>query len=326
MKLLLHFTTLSLLLNASSTNAFTCPRQTPTSIKSSSLQANNFAEEDPTNLERRQFFQNAASSAGFAFVAIASSSEKAMAAEESTGSGVQDSLNIDDFLRSGVDSGGPMGVSSQAGKSRPQTGVFLRDGTDVGRDKRTGSVSAEIVLGTKADPIPVLLNYNSPWPLATGSVYDIECRDSKTGDGAFVSVVTNTQQTKGKSISELSNDFFVTNLFSSTGRFSFYGAPTNIKVSKNTMGDNGDMRLLELSFSNLSQSTQTEIPRKAIVAATIPKGTDNVVMLVGSAAAGRWKKGSSETVAQTVKSFRVAPSPKSNLKVRVKKRGEDPIF
>ena len=39
---------------------------------------------------------------------------------------VQDSLNVDSFLRNGQDLGGNMGVSSQAGKSRPETGVFLR--------------------------------------------------------------------------------------------------------------------------------------------------------------------------------------------------------
>ena len=41
-------------------------------------------------------------------------------------SAVQDSMNVDAFLRSGVDAGGNMGVSSQAGKSKPETGVFLR--------------------------------------------------------------------------------------------------------------------------------------------------------------------------------------------------------
>lgn len=39
---------------------------------------------------------------------------------------VQDSVNVDSFLRTGVDIGGNMGVSSQAGKSKPVTGVFLR--------------------------------------------------------------------------------------------------------------------------------------------------------------------------------------------------------
>lgn len=39
---------------------------------------------------------------------------------------VQDAVNVDSFLRTGVDAGGNMGVSSQAGKSKPVTGVFLR--------------------------------------------------------------------------------------------------------------------------------------------------------------------------------------------------------
>ena len=55
---------------------------------------------------------------------------------------VQDSLDVDSFLKTGVDSGGPMGVSSQAGKSRPETGVVLRDGGDVQQDKQ-GNVLAE---------------------------------------------------------------------------------------------------------------------------------------------------------------------------------------
>ena len=36
-----------------------------------------------------------------------------------------DSLDVQDFLRKGV-SVNPMGVSGQAGKSRPETGVFVR--------------------------------------------------------------------------------------------------------------------------------------------------------------------------------------------------------
>jgi hypothetical protein len=40
--------------------------------------------------------------------------------------GAQESVNVDNFLRTGMDAGGNMGVSSQAGKSRPRTGVVLR--------------------------------------------------------------------------------------------------------------------------------------------------------------------------------------------------------
>ena len=78
--------------------------------------------------------------------------------------------------------------------------------------------------------------------------------------------------------------------------------------------------------SNLSQSTQTEIPRKALLAATIAKGTDNVVMLVGSAAAPRWKKSEvKDAITSTVESFKGTPSPKFNLKVRIKRRGDELI-
>ena len=81
-------------------------------------------------------------------------------------SAVQDSMNVDQFLRSGVDGGGGMGVSSQAGKSRPETGVFLRDGSDVSRNRKTGDLNAEIIVnGNNGEKMAVFISYNSPWPL-----------------------------------------------------------------------------------------------------------------------------------------------------------------
>lgn len=148
----------------------------------------------------------------------------------------------------------PMGVSGQAGKAKPVTGVVLREGSDVSRDDRSGSVLAEILVGPSSDPTPVLATFSSPWPLAKGGLFDVECRDSKTGDGAFMTVAS----AKGKgSISELPKTFFTESLFSSTGRFSFYGAPTDVKVKKSEV--NGPYRYLEIGFSNLSQSTNAEI-------------------------------------------------------------------
>lgn len=135
--------------------------------------------------------------------------------------------------------------------------------------------------------------------LAKGSVFDVECRDASSGDGAFLSVLG---RTGGKSIGDLPSSFFVERLFSSTGRFSFYGSPTDIKVKGSRV--EGDYRYLDLSFSNLSQATQAEIPRRAVVAATIPSGTDEAVVLVGSATAARWKRGSE-----------AIPAPKTSLKI-----------
>jgi hypothetical protein len=233
---------------------------------------------------------------------------------------IQDTVDVESFLRTGVDAGGNMGVSSQAGKSRPQTGVVFRDGSDVSQD-RSGAVSAEILTGTKENPKAVLVSFVCPLKLETGSVFDVECRDGRTGDGVFLAV---TERADGKSLADLPNSFFLTRLFDPTGRFSFYGPPTDVKVKRSRI--EGNNRYIELSFSNLSQSTGAEIPRKAIIVATIPSGTDNAVMIVGSASASRWKKGADEAVRQTVESFKAIPAPKTSLKLRAKQRGPSTDF
>ena len=209
-----------------------------------------------------------------------------------------------------------MGVSSQAGKSRPQTGVVFRDGTDVLQGK-SGDVSAELLTGTKAQPTAVLVSFNAPYKLETGSVFDVECRDGKTGDGAFLAV---TESTNGKSLEELPSSFFLSRLFDPTGRFSFYGPPTDVKVKKSTILDGGNRRLIELTFSNLSQSTNAEIPRNALLVATIPNNTNNAVMLVVSSNANRWKKGAQTRALEIADSFNAIQAPKTNMKLRVKDR------
>ena len=237
---------------------------------------------------------------------------------------MQDSLGVDEFLRTGIDLGGNMGVSSQAGKSRPQTGVVFRDGTDV-LQGRGGEVSAEILVGTKARPTSVLVSFVAPYRLEKGSVFDVECRDGKTGDGAFLAV---SGPTGGKSIGELPSSFFLERLFDPTGRFSFYGPPTDVRVRRSVIlddvdggGGGGDRRMLEVTFSNLSQSTNSEIQRSAVLVATIPRGTDNAVMLVASSNASRWKRGGGEGRAmEIVGSFRAVPAPKTGLRLRPKDR------
>lgn len=229
---------------------------------------------------------------------------------------LSDSFDVDSFLKSGSVMN-PMGVSGQAGKSRPETGVFLRDGSEVSRESRSGSVLAEIILKSASgnENIPVLASYAAPWPLATGQVFDVECRDPKTGDAAFLAV---SSDTGGKSVADLKDSFFVNDLIRPTGRFSFYGPPTDVKVRKSSVS--GDYRVIDFSFSTLSQSTQTEIPRNARIIATIPPGTKQAVMLVGSASSPRWRKGSEETIGSVLNSFRAIPAPKTSMKVRAKPR------
>ena len=125
-----------------------------------------------------------------------------------------------------------------------------------------------------------------------------------------------TSSVGGKSIADLKDSFFVDSLFGPKGRFSFYGAPTDIKAKKGTTVDN--YRVIDISFSTLSQSTNTEIPRKAKLVATIPSGSTQAVMLIGSASAIRWKKGSDKVVASTTESFRAITGPSTGLKLRKK--------
>ena len=267
----------------------------PASEGASALQASKSAADD---VSRRDVFAKASAAISAGLVAHLQSAN---------------ALDTDDFLKTGQVSM-PMGVSGQAGKAKPVTGIILREGSEVSRDSK-GNVLAEILLGKSSDPIPVLATFSSPWPLATGTVFDVECRDASSGDGAFLTVAKGKD---GKSIDDLSKSFFTDNLFKPTGRFSFYGAPTDIKVKKSEI--NGPYRMLEITFSNLSQSTNAEIPRTALVAATIPEGSDDVVMLVGSATSTRWRKGSEKQIRDTVNSFKATLAPTSGLKVRAKEQ------
>lgn len=236
---------------------------------------------------------------------------------------IPDRLNVDDYLRTGFVSN-PMGVSGQAGKSKPETGVILRDGSEVSRDPRSGDVLAEILVSSSNsnsdNMLPVLASFSSPWPLQTGTVFDVECRDPNTGDGAFLAV---SRKTSGKTLADLSDSFFLNDLFAPTGRFSFYGSPTDVKVKSSKLlegSNNNSYKVMDVSFSTLSQSTQSEIPRRARIVATIPSGAQQAVLLVGSSSALRWKKGSEDQVQKVMASFQAIPAPTTGLKLRAKER------
>merc|ERR1719491_3770 len=125
----------------------------PTKVTTTTLHATN-----KSLLSCRKSFlstvaQTASTAAAIAFVA---SADEARAEE---------SMDVENFLKSGGVAM-PMGVSGQAGKSRPENGVFLRDGTDVSRNIKSGDVLAEILLKARSeDPTAVLTSFSSPWPL-----------------------------------------------------------------------------------------------------------------------------------------------------------------
>lgn len=85
-----------------------------------------------------------------------------------------ETTDVDSFLRSGGVSM-PMGVSGQAGKAKPETGVLLREGTEISRDSKSGNVLAEILVQKNASGednlMAVVASFQSPWPLGMSPYY-----------------------------------------------------------------------------------------------------------------------------------------------------------
>ena len=171
---------------------------------------------------------------------------------------------------------------------------------------------------------------------ATGMVYDVECRDSKTGDAAFLAVsppINDISSTSSSSVADMKDKDIIKSLFGLRGRFSFYGVPTDVKIKKSVVIENKDggtdsnnYKILDVNFSTLTQAS-IEVPRKSRIVATIPKGSNQIVMLVGSSSAPRWaNNGSEKTITSTVESFRATPSPKSDLKLRRARSIQDEPF
>jgi hypothetical protein len=190
---------------------------------------------------------------------------------------------------------------------------------------------AEILLASSSNngnpnKIPILVSFTSPWPLASADFFDVECRNADTGDGAFVAVTPPIPNGIVSSIQSLPDAFIVDFLMGPTGRFSSYGTPTDIKIKRvvanaDTTIDastprSSNYRTIDVTFATLSQSTQTELPRHARIVATIPPGTAQAVLWVGSSSALRWSKGqSTPTLLSMADSFVAIAAPATSLRV-----------
>ena len=199
---------------------------------------------------------------------------------------------------------GTLGAGTMSSRSRPSTGVVLLEEVQEAGKKDAPSVSADLVCdgGVVAT---ATFDSEEGYPLIRGMFYDVEVR-SKAADGAFLQVAP---LPSGQSMADVSDKFFTKAVFSTEGRFGAYGAPTDIKVIKSE--SSGAKRLLEISFSALSPG-QTEVPRRALVAALQPEGAGDVVMLVGGSTASQWKK-SEPAMRKMASSYRIARTRPTNI-------------
>jgi len=190
-------------------------------------------------------------------------------------------------------------ATTMSGKSKPELGMILVDAA-----KQTGaSITADAVLpsGKIAS-----ISYESKFPLASGGYYDVETMATSGGDGAFVQIAT----PPSGDLASQKKDWFLQAICGVTGRYGSYGAPTDAKVLADDKSSG--TRMLDISFTVLSPS-MAEIPRRAVVSATQPAGSKEIVMLVSGCSATTWKKGGEAAARSAASSFKVSTRP-SDLK------------
>ena len=198
---------------------------------------------------------------------------------------------------------GTLGAGTMSSRSRPVTGVVLLEEVQESGKKDAPTVAAELVLD---GGVAATATFQSEYPLVRGMFYDVEVKNTK-GDGAFLQVA---RLPDGKTLADVGNAVLTKAVFSTEGRFGAYGAATDVKVLSSSEKD-APTRLLDVSFAALSPG-QTEVPRRALVAAVQPEGSADVVMLVGSSTANAWKK-AEPSMRAMAGSFRIAKLRKTSI-------------
>jgi len=200
------------------------------------------------------------------------------------------------------------GPSSLSGKPRPETNVVLLEPV-----AQTGNtISAELLCAGTGDKagVAAVAVFESAYPLAKGNYYDVEGRN-KDGDAAYIHVAP---LPAGKSLDDVPKSFFTDTALGATGRFGSYSAPqiTSVSAGSSSAASSGGAsastvtptRFVDVSFNALTQSG-FEVPRKGVIAALQPTGSSDVLMLVSSVGAARWKKGGEADARLAAESFRV---------------------
>lgn len=223
--------------------------------------------------------------------------------------GMKTSMDYTNLQQIAPEVTGTLGAGTMSSRSRPVTGVVLLESP-----QETGTppyVSAELVLdgGVIAN---VGFQAEQGYPLNRGMFFDVEVRGKNTDSSAFLQVA---KLPDGKSISDVKDSFLTKAVFSTGGRFGAYGAPTDIKVVE-SQEKPGPLRMLDVTFSTPSPG-QLEVPRRAIISAIQPKGSDNVVMLIGGSSPKKWQK-EFPSLFRMASSLKVDKTRATNLKRETK--------
>ena len=99
------------------------------------------------------------------------------------------------------------------GKTRPETGVVLREGSAPIQNKQ-GIVTAEILSGKNN---PILIEFKTPWPLLQTTT-GLEARDLQQGESAFLQVLSDAP-IEAKSSSKILTKLLTDNILTSKGKY-----------------------------------------------------------------------------------------------------------
>lgn len=207
------------------------------------------------------------------------------------------------------------GPSSLSGKPRPETGVVLlepviQSGT---------TIRAELLCsGSASAGVSAVAVFDTPYPVAKGNYYDVEAR-TKEGEASFIHVAALPTRQKLPMLETLEASFFTDAVLGATGRFGSYSAPqiTSVSTSLKMSATQSKLpcsatRFIDVSFNALT-SSGFEVPRRGVIAALQPEGSTDVLMLLSSVSALKWKKGGEDEVRRMAESFRIASVRPSKL-------------
>jgi hypothetical protein len=191
--------------------------------------------------------------------------------------------------------------TSVTGKSRPELGCILVD-----EAVQSGStVTAELLLN---GGVAATATFDSPWPLARGLYYDVETKSEK--GSAFLQVVP---LPAGESVGSAPKKLFTKNVLKVDGRYGSYGAPTDVKITRDDIAADGARRTVDFGFSTTAPGG-AEVAWKGTLAAVQPKGSTDALLIVSSAPVGKWKDGVEQLARSATSSFRVAETRPTSIK------------
>lgn len=184
------------------------------------------------------------------------------------------------------------------GKTKPETGVTLRDGF-IPLQNSQGFVTGEIL--SPVNGRPILVQFQSPWPLLP-TTSGLEARDLRDPESAFVQVVTNKKKwTDANSALKVISE----SVLGQQGKFGAYASPFDIKVK--TVTDS----VVECKFTTYTPSLR-ESDRQVLVKQQ-DVGDNTLVLLVAGTTSLRYPA-QRNTFLKVIDSFEAVAAPQSSLK------------